>query len=206
MDIDILSVGPLQTNCYLVTCRETSAAVVIDPGGDAKVILDAIRSRGAKVKWVLNTHAHWDHIAANADVVSGTGAPLAIHKDDLPLLQAKGGAGLWGIVASPSPEPDHFLAPGEVLVIGDLCLEVLFTPGHTPGHVSFYEAQHKVVFDGDVLFCQGIGRTDLPGGSSSALMHSIHGVLLTLPDSVAVYPGHGPATTIGNERQSNPWL
>jgi glyoxylase-like metal-dependent hydrolase (beta-lactamase superfamily II) len=204
--VDTLPVGPLQTNSYLVTCQQTSAAVIIDPGWDAKRILAAVEARKAAVKYVLNTHAHWDHIGANARVIEATGAALALHADDLPLLRARGGADLWGIPISSSPEPDRLLIPGHVLEVGALRLRVLFTPGHTPGHVSFYEEAHQAVFDGDVLFMGGIGRSDLPGGDSRALMDSIKNVLLTLPDTVTVYSGHGPATTIGNERRTNPWL
>jgi glyoxylase-like metal-dependent hydrolase (beta-lactamase superfamily II) len=122
------------------------------------------------------------------------------------LLRNKGGADYWNIPASPSPDPQKLLKPGEVLEVGALRLKVLYTPGHTAGHVSFYEATHRVVFDGDVLFNRGIGRTDLPGGNHAELLRSIKEELLTLPDEVAVYPGHGPHTSIGEERRGNPWL
>ena len=206
MIIQTLPVGPLQTNCYLIGCPETLDGAVIDPGWDAHVILAEAKANDLTIKYVLNTHAHWDHVAANADLVETSGAQLAIHPDDLPLLRAKGGADFWGVPVKPSPEPDLELAAGQKLAIGKLELEVLFTPGHTPGHVSFYDAEAGVVFDGDVLFKQGIGRTDLPGGSMSALMHSIKEVLMKLPPETVVYSGHGPATTIGEERWSNPWL
>lgn len=206
MLVDTLPVGPIQTNCYLVTCEQTREAALIDPGWNASTIREAIASRRARVKLVLNTHAHFDHIGGNAAFVEETGAPLAIHRAELPLLRQRGGADLWGIAVPPSPEPDILLEPGQVLEVGSLRLEVLFTPGHTPGHVSFYEAAHRAVFDGDVLFQNGIGRVDLPGGDAELLMRSIHDVLLNLPDDVAVYPGHGPATVIGEERRLNPWL
>jgi len=179
---------------------------VIDPGWDAPAILAEAEAAGLTIEYVLNTHAHWDHVSANADVLEATGAQLAIHPDDLPLLRARGGADLWGIPVKPSPEPDVELAEGQLITIGQLELKVLFTPGHTPGHVSFYEADAGVLFDGDVLFKQGIGRTDLPGGNHHALMHSIRNVLLALPSETVVYSGHGPATTIGEERWANPWL
>jgi hydroxyacylglutathione hydrolase len=155
---------------------------------------------------VLNTHAHWDHVSANADVLEATGAKLAIHPGELPLLRAGGGAALWGIPTKPSPEPDVELAGGQVIQVGQLELQVFLTPGHSPGHVSFYVAEAGVVFDGDVLFKQGIGRTDLPGGDFQTLMHSIKEVLLALPPETTIYPGHGPATTVGEERWANPWL
>jgi hydroxyacylglutathione hydrolase len=206
MYVDVLPVGPLQTNCYLATCRQTGQAALIDPGWKDDSIREAIAARGANVIVVLNTHAHWDHIGGNAPFVAETGARFALHKADLPLLRRKGGAETWGIPLEPSPEPDFLLIPGHVIEVGALRFEVLFTPGHTPGHVSLYEADKKVVFDGDVLFRRGIGRTDLPGGDPAALASSIRDVLYRLPDDVMVYPGHGPATTIGEERRENPWI
>lgn len=206
MEIDILPVGPIQTNAYLVTCRQTREAVLIDPGWNDSRITEAIEARQAKVKYILNTHAHWDHIGGNAAMKTYTGARLGLHQDDIPLLRQKGGADLWHIPIQPSPEPDLFLIPGNTLEVGRLQLHILFTPGHTPGHVSFYEEAKQALFDGDVLFNQGIGRTDLPGGSTRDLMDSIKNVLMKLPDEVAVYPGHGPETTIGSERRNNPWL
>jgi hydroxyacylglutathione hydrolase len=204
--IKTLPVGPIQTNCYLIGCAETLAGAVIDPGWDAPTILAAAQAARLTIKYVLNTHAHWDHVSANADVVEATGAQLAIHADDLPLLRARGGADLWGIPVRPSPEPDIELEEGQLIQIGELELQVLFTPGHTPGHVSFYEPDAGALFDGDVLFKQGIGRTDLPGGDYHALMHSIRDVLMALPPETTVYSGHGPPTTIGEERWANPWL
>jgi hydroxyacylglutathione hydrolase len=201
-----LAIGPIQTNCYLIGCAETLEGAVIDPGWDAATILAEAEAAGLTIRYVLNTHAHWDHVSANADVVARTGAQLALHPKDLPLLRARGGADVWGLPVKTSPEPDVLLTEGQSIQIGHLTLQVLFTPGHTPGHVSFYEADAGVVFDGDVLFKQGIGRTDLPGGDQQALMHSIREVLMALPPETAVYSGHGPATTIGEERWANPWL
>lgn len=206
MVVKTLAVGPIQTNCYLIGCSKTLEGAVIDPGWDAPRILAEAEAHGITIKYVLNTHAHWDHVSANADVVEATGAQLAIHPYDLPLLRARGGADVWGIPVEPSPEPDVELTEGQLVRIGQLRLQVLFTPGHTPGHVSFFEADAGVVFDGDVLFKQGIGRTDLPGGDYHALMRSIRDVLMALPPETVVYSGHGPATTIGEERWANPWL
>jgi hydroxyacylglutathione hydrolase len=204
--IKTLPVGPIQTNCYLIGCSETFEGAVIDPGWDAPTILAAASAAGLTIKYVLNTHAHWDHVSANAAVIEATGAQLAIHPNELPLLRARGGADQWGVPVRPSPEPDVELTEGQLIQIGELELQVLFTPGHTPGHVSFYEADAGVLFDGDVLFKQGIGRTDLPGGDHHALMHSIRNVLMMLPLETVVYSGHGPPTTIGEERWANPWL
>lgn len=206
MLVDTLPVGPIQTNCYLVTCPETHQALLIDPGWDDPAIHAAIASRQANVVAVVNTHAHWDHIGGNAAFCQKTGAPLLLHKADLPLLRLRGGADLWQIPLPSSPEPARYLTPGAIIECGTLRFEVLFTPGHTPGHISLYEADHSAVFDGDVLFRQGIGRTDLPGGDARQLMESIRTELMRLLDDVIVYPGHGPATTIGHERRANPWL
>jgi glyoxylase-like metal-dependent hydrolase (beta-lactamase superfamily II) len=206
MLIDVVPAGPILTNCYLATCEDTGKAVLVDPGWDDDRIREAIAARRAEVVLVVNTHAHWDHMGGNAVFVRDTGAKLAIHPLDVPLLEAKGGADLWNIPIRPSPAPDVLLEAGAVLEVGTLRFEVLFTPGHTPGHVSLYEAAHGVLFDGDVLFRQGIGRTDLPGGSTADLTRSIREVLYKLPDDTMVYPGHGEPTTIGEERQRNPWV
>lgn len=206
MIIKQLPLGQIQTNCYIAGCQETREGVIIDPGDEAAKILNEVESAGLSIKYVLNTHAHFDHILANGDVVRATGAPLVLHPLDLPLLRANGGAALFGMEAPPSPEPDMLLAEGDEITFGTHTLQVLFTPGHTPGHVSFYEPSAGVIFDGDVLFAGGIGRTDLPGGDFETLMHSINEKLMTLPDDVTVCSGHGPVTTIGRERAGNPWL
>ena len=201
-----IAVGPLQTNCYVIGCPETLQGAIIDPGWDASTILAQAKDAGLTIQYVLNTHAHWDHIGANADVLAATDAQLAIHPNELPLLHQNGGASMFGVSAPRSPEPDVLLEAGQALQIGQIHLQVLFTPGHTAGHVSFYAPQAGVVFDGDVLFRHGIGRSDLPGGSHSMLMHSIREVLLTLPPETVVYCGHGPSTTVGEEQRANPWL
>ncbi len=206
MIVKILPVGPLQTNCYVVGCEKTRLAAVIDPGDEAERILEVIQGSGLTVTHVLLTHAHFDHIAAVDEVMQATGAPLALHPDDLSLLNAGGGSIYFGLQPPPIPDPTIRLAAGQEIPIGELTLHVLHTPGHTPGHVTFHEPNERVVFDGDVLFAQGIGRTDLPGGSYETLMRSITQQLMTLPDDTVVYSGHGPATTIGRERASNPWL
>ena len=206
MIIRQLVVGQLQTNCYIAACDETKEGVVIDPGDDAGRILGEIESLELTIKYILNTHAHFDHIGANDALVNRLAVPLALHPLDLPLLKEQGGAGIFGLVAEQSPEPNMELKNDQILAVGRLSFKVLFTPGHTPGHVSFYEARENVLFDGDVLFDGGIGRTDIPGGSASAIMKSIKEVLFTLPDETVVYSGHGNATTIGQEKSTNPWL
>jgi hydroxyacylglutathione hydrolase len=204
--ITTLPVGLIQTNCYVVGCEETKKGAVIDPGGHPERILAEVERQGLTVEYVLNTHAHFDHTDANGAIVAATGATLALHPGDLPLLKASGGATFFGMQAETSPLPDLELGDGDELAVGNLCFQVLHTPGHTPGHVCFYEATEGVLFDGDVLFYRGVGRTDLPGGSWAQLMDSIQRVLFALPDETAVYSGHGPATTIGQEKQLNPWL
>ena len=201
-----LPLGPIQTNCYIVGDGDSHDAVVIDPGWDAPLVLDALAERQWTCRHVLLTHAHFDHIGGVADLVEETGAPLAIHPKELPLLRAGGGAKAFGLETRPSPEPEVLLEPGKPLTAGSLTFDVLFVPGHTPGHVAFYHAGGQAVFSGDVLFQQGIGRTDLPGGDYDRLMRSLREVMLQLPDETVVCSGHGPTTTIGAERRENPFL
>ena len=210
MIIRTLPVGPLQTNCYLVGCKETRLGAVIDPGGDAPDILAAAEQGQLKIQYILLTHAHFDHIGAVAEVAQATSGlsrtPVALHPDDLPILRARGGATMFGIFIRPSPDPSLALFDGQVIEVGALRLQVLHTPGHTPGHVTFHAAQARAAFDGDVLFQMGIGRTDFPGSSFHQLMDSIRNKLFTLPDDTIIYPGHGPATTVGDEKRGNPFL
>ena len=206
MIIVTLPVGMIQTNCYIVGCDETKECAIIDPGGHPGRILAEVERRGLKVKVILNTHGHFDHTDANGALVQATGAPLAIHPEDRPLLEASGGAALFGVYANTSPPPDLELHEGDELEVGHLRFQVLHTPGHTPGHVCFYAAEQKVLFDGDVLFYQGVGRADLPGGDWLQLLDSIQRVLMVLPEDTVVYSGHGPATTIGEEKRLNPYL
>ncbi len=206
MQIITLPLGPIQTNCYLVADEAAHSAVVIDPGDEASQILAALTKNAWDLKLVLLTHAHFDHIGAAAELVRATGAPLAAHPQELPLLRLKGGAPLFGMDIPAPPEPTMLLEPGQALTVGAVRFDVLFVPGHTPGHVAFYCAEGRAVFSGDVLFQDGIGRTDLPGGHYPTLMRSLREVLLALPDDTTVYSGHGPATTIGAERRGNPFL
>ena len=201
-----LHVGMIQTNCYVVGCEETRLGAVIDPGGHPERILAEVERHELDVKYVLNTHAHFDHTDANAAILEATGAQLAIHPEELPILQASGGASWFGVNANISPSPDIELSDGDELEIGQLRFQVLHTPGHSPGHVCFYEPDEGVVFDGDVLFYRAIGRHDLPGGNQAQLFDSIQRILFALPDDTAVYSGHGPVTAIGEEKQLNPWL
>jgi glyoxylase-like metal-dependent hydrolase (beta-lactamase superfamily II) len=206
LDIIQLPLGPIQTNCYLVADPASRDAVVIDPGWDAPVVLQALAERQWVCRHLLLTHAHFDHIGGVAELVEATRAPLAIHAGELPLLRAGGGAAAFGLALRAAPEPDVLLTPGQPVLAGTLRFEVLFVPGHTPGHVAFYHAEGRAVFSGDVLFEQGIGRTDFPGGNYAQLMRSLRQVMLPLPDETVVYSGHGRPTTIGAERIGNPFL
>lgn len=206
MIVKTLPVGLTQANCYIVGCEKTKLGAIIDPGDEGKRILEAVDDSGLKITHVLLTHAHFDHIGAADEVVKATGAQLALHPQDLPLLNAGGGATFFGLPSPPIPDASLQLEADQEIAVGELTLRVLHTPGHSPGHVTFYEPNQGVIFDGDVLFAQGIGRADLPGGSYETLMRSIQGSLMTLPDETVVYSGHGPATTIGRERVMNPWL
>ena len=206
MILRTIHVGITQTNCYVVGCEESHEGVVIDPGGNPKRILKAVEESGLTIRYVLNTHCHFDHMGANADVVAATGAPLAIHPAELPILEARGGATWFGVQVKASPMPDVELEDGQVLEVGTLRFQVLHTPGHSPGGVTFYLKEQGVAFDGDALFQMGVGRTDLPGGDWDTLTRSIREVLLALPDDTILYSGHGSETTVGKEKHSNPWL
>lgn len=204
--LNTIPVGMNRTNCYVVGCEETRQGAVIDPGGEGARIVREIERDELDIRYVLITHAHFDHIGAIGQVIEATGARLAIHPNERPLLEAGGGASMWGFKVDPSPAPDVELSDGQTIEVGELRFQVLFTPGHSPGGVTFYEADERVAFDGDVLFSNGIGRTDLPGGDRGTLMRSIKDVLFALPDETVIHSGHGPKTTVGREKRSNPWV
>jgi hydroxyacylglutathione hydrolase len=211
MIVRTLVLGPAQTNCYLVSAdsaREDAAreAVAIDPAWEADAILAEARSAALTIKALLLTHGHFDHIGAVADLKDALQVPLIAHAREIDLLSAAGGAKLFGFRIRSVPQPDRLVAHGDTIEIGALKFEVRYVPGHTVGHVAFVEPQHRSAFVGDVLFAGSIGRTDLPGGDYDTLIASITEQLLTLPDDFKVYPGHGPPTTIGVERRTNPFL
>ena len=205
MLIERLVVGMLQCNCYLVGCEETKEGIIIDPGGDATLILDRVEELGLTIKSIVNTHGHIDHIAANRPVKEGTGAQIAIHEDDAEWLVTDQGdyARMLG-VSLPGPAADVLLKEGDEIAFGNENLRVIHTPGHSLGGISL--VGDGVVFCGDTLFANGVGRVDLPGGSWEILMATIKTRLLTMPDETTAYTGHGPPTTIGRERQFNPWF
>ncbi|NLE77710.1 MAG: MBL fold metallo-hydrolase [Chloroflexi bacterium] len=205
MHIETIPVGPLQANCYLVQPTGKSRAWVIDPGGDAALLLRTLKKMGADVEAILCTHGHWDHVAAAPELSQATGAGVALHRDELSLFKAGGGASWFGLPTSQYPDPQTLLAEGDSLTLGEVTFTVWHTPGHSPGSVCFYSAAQGVLFNGDLLFQEGIGRSDLPGGSPQLLKASLQRVL-TLPDATRVFSGHGSETTIGHERQHNPWL
>ena len=199
-----LVVGPLATNCYIVGSESNKEGMIIDPGDEAEVILRSAKDLGLKIRSIVLTHGHIDHIGALKEVKEATGAEVAIHTDEAKSLQEQSLSTLLGL-SYPTPlPPDRLLKDGDSMDIGDLHFLVLHTPGHSPGCICLLG--QGVVFSGDTLFNYGIGRADLPGSNYSQLMNSIHTRLMTLPDDTAVYPGHGPDTTIGTERRESPFL
>ncbi|MGB7294688.1 MAG: MBL fold metallo-hydrolase [Candidatus Aminicenantales bacterium] len=198
-------VGPLDTNCYLVYCGETLDCAIIDPGAEAERIFPLIYELGLEPSILLNTHGHLDHIGANRDIKDKFGIPLCIHGLDMPLLESDLQSELsFFLCAKESPPPDRLLQDGDTISIGRSSLRVIHTPGHTPGSVSFLG--DGFLFSGDTLFNGGVGRTDLPGGSTRDLENSIRTRILTLSPETIVLPGHGPWTTVGEEKESNPFL
>jgi glyoxylase-like metal-dependent hydrolase (beta-lactamase superfamily II) len=205
LEVVALPNGQFAENCYLVADRRTREAVIIDPGEEPEAFLAELDTRGWSLRGIWLTHAHIDHILGVAAIRRATGAPIHLHPDDRPLYDALPQFGEWvGLPLDPPPAPDVDLQAGDRLRVGGCEFEVRHTPGHSPGSVSF--VGHGVVFGGDVLFNGSIGRTDLPGGDHATLLASIQAQFLSLPDSTIVYSGHGPATTIGVERLTNPWL
>jgi glyoxylase-like metal-dependent hydrolase (beta-lactamase superfamily II) len=200
-----LEVGPIMANCFILGCEDTREAVVIDPGDEAPRILSVINDLELSVKIILNTHGHFDHVGANRKMKEATGAPLMIHADDVHMLsRLSASAAVWGLSAEDSPEPDRTLEDGDTVSFGNIVLTVLHTPGHTPGGISF--AADRRVFVGDTLFSGSIGRTDFPGGDYDTLISSIKTKLFPLDNDTTVYTGHGPETTIGREKQYNPFV
>jgi glyoxylase-like metal-dependent hydrolase (beta-lactamase superfamily II) len=209
IEIKKLTLGPVATNCYIVGDTDTKESLVIDPVDDAPVILDAAQRFDWTIKLILATHGHFDHVLASKELKELTAAPFCIHQDDLPFLEnlPQQGEMFFGTPFPEAARPDRFLtSEPETITLGVIKLETIFTPGHSPGHVSFYLRDHKIVFGGDCLFAGSIGRTDLPGGDYDLLMKTIFEKLLPLGDDVYVLPGHMDTTTIGRERQTNPFL
>jgi glyoxylase-like metal-dependent hydrolase (beta-lactamase superfamily II) len=203
--IKTLVVGPIMANSFVLGCEETHEAAVIDPGDEADRILLALAESDLSLKYIINTHGHLDHVAANKRLKEITGAPILIHPLDAPMLnQVASSAAAWGIRAENSPPPDRELEDGDNVTFGNVSLKVIHTPGHTPGGISLYT--DREVFVGDTLFAGSIGRTDFPGGSFETIKKSIRQKLFALDDDLTVYPGHGPTTTIAEERRTNPFV
>jgi glyoxylase-like metal-dependent hydrolase (beta-lactamase superfamily II) len=200
-----LVLGPFETNAYLVTCTETRETAVIDVGFDPRPIADRLLAEGLPIRYLLNTHAHYDHIAGMRELQERVGGTYWLHPDDRFLADAIAQQGAaFGLPPARAPEEIHDLADGQSLPLGRAALEVLHTPGHSPGSVTF--RWRDTLWVGDVLFAGSVGRTDLPGGSFEALRRSIRSRLFPLGDDLRVLPGQGPETTIGAERRGNPFV
>jgi glyoxylase-like metal-dependent hydrolase (beta-lactamase superfamily II) len=192
-------------NCFILGCEDTHQAAVIDPGDEADRILQVLAGEQLSVVQIINTHGHFDHVSANKKMKDATGAPISIHPLDAPMLTSlSSSAAAWGLSAEDSPEPDKTIEDGDTISVGHLTIKVLHTPGHTPGGVSLLVGD--AVFVGDTLFQGSVGRTDFPGGDFETLRTSIQGKLFTLDENVTVYPGHNQPTTIGHEKQHNPFV
>ena len=204
---EILPVGPLQCNCSIIGDESTREAMVIDPGDEIEDILALVRKHNLQVKQIVITHAHIDHVGGAMKLRAATGAPILLNQNDYALLKMLDAQAAW--IGMPSPgkvEIDHSIATGETVAAGSHTAQILHTPGHTEGSLCLYFAADKKLIAGDTLFAGSIGRTDLPGGSMQKIMRSLHDTVLALPDETVVVPGHGELTTIGEERESNPFL
>lgn len=205
MIIEMLEVGPFMENAYIVGCEETKEAVVIDPGAEHETILKAIVRLGVNVTRIINTHAHIDHIGAVQAIRKAKNAKFLLHETEAPFVEGYDQQCLFfGVRFGDKPEIDGFLKEGDTVEIGKLKAEVLLTPGHSPGGICFNFGEH--VFVGDTLFNGSIGRTDLPGGNYNQLIDNIKRKLLILPPDTKAWSGHGPVTTIGREKETNPFL
>lgn len=212
MILEVRAVAPFFKNGYILGCERTREGVVIDPGDEVDELLRAVERRALSIKSILLTHAHLDHVTGVAPAKKALGAPVWLHRDDLPLYERVVQQGLaFGFRVDPQPEPDfYYEIPGPPLAFGDYEARVHHTPGHCPGGVCLQVGRNgqdgRLLFVGDTLFAGSIGRTDLPGGDFDTLMRSIREVLLAFPDDYEVHAGHGPVTTIGKERRTNPFL
>jgi hydroxyacylglutathione hydrolase len=205
--VERLIVGPFQENCYVIGDEESDTGALIDPGDEATRIALAVEQTGLAISQILLTHAHIDHVRAVATLKDEYVCPVLMHQESEAMLRTlPQQAMMMGLRFGKVPNVDRYIRDDEVLEVGSLRLRSLYTPGHAPGHLAFYEEEQGIVFSGDALFAGSIGRTDLPGGRMELLMQSISERLLTLPDETRVLSGHGPETTIGYERSHNPFL
>ena len=205
MILKMLVVGAIQANCYILGCERTKQAAVIDPGDDVDKILVALAKDHLRCVQIINTHGHFDHTGGNKRLKEVTGAQLIIHRADAPMIENQASSGgMWGMKVENSPPPDRYVEEGDLITFGDVSLKVLHTPGHSEGGISL--VTEKMVFVGDTLFAGSIGRTDFPGGDYEGLLQNVQKKIFTLGDDVLIYPGHGPKTTVGRERRSNPFF
>jgi hydroxyacylglutathione hydrolase len=203
----IFPVGPLQCNCSIVGDEKTHEAMVIDPGDQIEGILDILRQEKLTLKQIVITHAHIDHVGGAMKLKAATGAPILMNQNDYALLKMLDLQAAWvGMRPAGDVQVDEAIGQGRVLKIGEVSSNVIHTPGHTEGSICVYFPAEKKLIAGDTLFAGSIGRTDLPGGSMAKIMRSLHTQVLALPDETEVVPGHGPVTTIGEERETNPFL
>lgn len=207
MVFEVIVVGPLSVNCFVLGCEDTREGVVVDPGGDVERIMQAVRRHDLAIRYIINTHGHFDHVGGNRQAIAALKAPLLIHQADAPMLDRVADVGrMYGIQSENSPPADGFLVDGMAIEFGACRMKVLHTPGHTQGGCCLYLAEEGRIITGDTLFADSIGRTDLPGGSHDQLLESIRSKLFVLPDDVVAYPGHGPETSIGHEKRHNPYF
>src|SRR5882724_7928268 len=204
---EILPVGPLQCNCSVIGDEVSREAMVIDPGDDIENVLAVVRKHNLQVKQIVITHAHIDHVGGAMKLRAATGAPILLNQNDQALLKILDVQAAWiGMSPPEKVEIDQSVGQADTVKAGALAAEVIHTPGHTEGSVCLYFSAEKKLIAGDTLFSGSIGRTDLPGGSFEKIIRSLHEKVLALPDETIVVPGHGPLTTIGEERESNPFL
>jgi hydroxyacylglutathione hydrolase len=207
MEVRSLTVGPVQENCHIARLDGAGAAIVIDPGDEAPRLLEAIETLGVQVAAILLTHTHFDHVGAVAPLARATGGEVWCPELEVPVLADVMRYMPWaGIGPYESYDADHTVAGGETLELAGMEIDVIFTPGHSPGHVTYSIPSEQAIFSGDVLFEGSIGRTDLPGGDHATLMRTLAALVEALPDETVVYPGHMGITTIGRERATNPFL
>lgn len=206
ISVDVIVVPPLYSNCYIVA-DENGECVVVDPGGEVDEITKLLEERGLNLKMILNTHGHIDHIGGNAELRRRTGAKIGIHPIDAPMLGSTILCGAeWTGVPFEEHKEDFLFEDGDVITVGGMNFRVLFTPGHSPGSCCLYLEDKKVLFAGDLVFMDAVGRWDLPGGNKETLFTSLKEKFLTLPDDVTVFSGHGAVTTVERERRHNPFL
>lgn len=204
---EILPVGPLQCNCSIIGDETTREALVIDPGDEIEQILAIVKKHNLTIKQIVITHAHIDHVGGATKLRAATGAPILLNQNDHALLKMLDAQAAWIGMENPGKvEIDQSIGQADTVKTGNLVAEVLHTPGHTEGSICLYFAPQKTLIAGDTLFAGSIGRTDLPGGSFDKILQSLHHKVLALPDETVVIPGHGPSTSIGEERVTNPFL